>query len=122
MENHLAETGFRSKEAALKITIRIPPPLRKFTGGAESFETSAGNLPELIDNLEQKHPGIRKSLLSPEGNIHRFVNIYVNDEDIRFLGGMKYAFKEGDEILLIPSIAGGLPAGPVQHLPFRAGG
>ena len=106
----------------MKITIRIPPPLRRFTGGAETFETSAGNLPELFENMEQKHPGIKKSLLSPEGNLHRFVNVYVNDEDIRFLGGMKYAFKEGDEILLIPSIAGGLPSGPLLGPSGKAGG
>lgn len=112
----------RSEEAALKITIRIPPPLRRFTGGAEIFETSAGNLPELVDNMEQKYPGIKKSLLSPDGKLHRFVNVYVNDEDIRFLGGMEYSFKEGDEILLIPSIAGGLPSGPLQCHLFQVGG
>jgi sulfur-carrier protein len=93
----------------LSITIRIPPPLRKFTAGTESVESAAKNLLELFDGLEQKFPGIKKNLCTPEGKPHRFVNIYVNDEDIRFLGGGEYAFHDGDEILLVPAIAGGSP-------------
>ena len=91
----------------MSITIRIPPPLRKFTAGTESVESAAKNLLELFDGLEQKFPGIKQNLCTPEGKPHRFVNIYVNDEDIRFLGGANYAFKDGDEVLLVPSIAGG---------------
>jgi len=93
----------------LAITIRIPPPLRRFTGGAEVVETTAGNLTELFEGLEQKYPGIKQALCAPDGTPLRFVNIYVNDEDIRFLGGPKYAFRDGDEVLLIPAIAGGKP-------------
>jgi len=91
----------------MPITIRIPPPLRKFTGGTESVESAAQNLPELFDGLELKFPGIKQALCSAEGVPHRFVNIYVNDEDIRFLGGSAHTFRDGDEILLIPAIAGG---------------
>ena len=91
----------------MSITIRIPPPLRKFTGGVESVESAAQNLAELFDGLELKFPGIKQNLCSPEGKPHRFVNVYVNEEDIRFLGGNDYAFHDGDEILLIPAIAGG---------------
>jgi molybdopterin synthase sulfur carrier subunit len=91
----------------LPITIRIPPPLRKFTGGVEAVELTAGNLAQLFDGLEQKFPGIKQNLCTPEGKPHRFVNVYVNEEDIRFLGGSEYAFHDGDEILLIPAIAGG---------------
>ncbi len=93
----------------MSITIRIPPPLRKFTGGTESVECSAQNLLELFDGLEQKFPGIKKTLCNETGQLHRFVNVYVNDEDIRFLGGSGYSFQEGDEILLVPAIAGGSP-------------
>jgi len=93
----------------LSITIRIPPPLRKFTAGTDMVESAAKNLPELFDVLEQKFPGIKQNLCTPEGKPHRFVNIYVNDEDIRFLGGGNYAFQDGDEILLVPAIAGGGP-------------
>src|SRR5579863_638235 len=91
----------------LSITIRIPPPLRKFTGGAETFDSTAHNLGELFDALEAKYPGIKQHLCQADGTPQRFLNIYVNDEDIRFLGGAGYAFQDGDEILLIPAIAGG---------------
>jgi molybdopterin synthase sulfur carrier subunit len=94
-------------EVGLPITIRIPPPLRRFTRGDEVVETAAGNLAELFEGLEQKHPGIKQALCARDGTPLRFVNIYVNDEDIRFLGGPQYAFRDGDEVLLIPAIAGG---------------
>jgi len=91
----------------LPVTIRIPTPFRKFTGGAESAQVAAGNLAELLDNLEQKFPGIKQAICAADGTPHRFVNIYVNDEDIRFLGGAQYRFKDGDEVAVIPAIAGG---------------
>jgi sulfur-carrier protein len=91
----------------LSITIRIPPPLRKFTSGTEAVESAAKNLAELFEGLESKFPGIRAALCAADGTPHRFLNIYVNDEDIRFIGGPGYSFKDGDEILLIPAIAGG---------------
>ena len=91
----------------MSITLRIPPPLRKFTAGAETFESAARNLTELFDALEAKYPGIKANLCQADGTPQRFLNIYVNDEDIRFLGGASYAFKDGDEVLLIPAIAGG---------------
>jgi molybdopterin synthase sulfur carrier subunit len=96
-------------EVALPIIVRIPPPLRKYTGGAESVETMARNLAELLDSLTQKYPGFKQTLCTPDGTLQRFMNIYVNDEDIRFLGGATYAFQDGDEVLLIPAIAGGSP-------------
>ncbi len=91
----------------MSITIRIPPPLRKFTSGAEMVESAAQNLKELFEGLESKFPGIRAALCAADGTPHRFLNVYVNEEDIRFLGGVQYAFRDGDEILLIPAIAGG---------------
>lgn len=91
----------------MAITIRIPPPLRKYTGGAEVAEIAAKNLSELFDGLDQKFPGIKRVLCSEDGVPQRFLNIYVNDEDIRFLGGSQYNFQENDEVLLIPAIAGG---------------
>ena len=87
--------------------LRIPPPLRKFTAGAETFESGAHNLSELFDALETRYPGIKQNLCAEDGTPHRFMNVYVNDEDIRFLGGIEYAFQDGDEVLLIPAIAGG---------------
>ncbi len=101
----------------MAITVRIPPPLRKFTAGAVSVESAARNLSELFEGLEREYPGIKQNLCSADGTPHRFLNIYVNDEDIRFLGGMQYAFQEGDEVLLIPAIAGG-SSGPARSWPL----
>jgi sulfur-carrier protein len=100
----------------LQITVRIPPPLRKYTEGAESVETAAQNLGELFDGLDQQFPGIKKVLCAEDGTPQRFLNIYVNDEDIRFLGGLQYNFNDGDEILLIPAIAGGAPTEVMDSL------
>lgn len=91
----------------LAITVRIPPPLRKFTRGAETIQSSASNLSELFNGLEEEYPGMKNAICAPDGAPRRFLNIYVNDEDIRFLGGMQYNFRDGDEVLLIPAIAGG---------------
>lgn len=92
----------------MPITIHIPTPLRRYTGGVETLQTSAGNLRELFDALEQTFPGIKQTLAKPDGTPQQFLNIYVNEEDIRFLGGVQYNFRDGDEVLLIPAIAGGL--------------
>ncbi len=94
----------------MPVTVRIPPPLRRYTGGVETVQSSASRLSELFDGLEQKFPGIKNALCAPDGAPQRFLNIYVNDEDIRFLGGAQYTFQDGDEILLVPAIAGGSPA------------
>ncbi len=101
----------------MSITVRIPPPLRKFTGGAETVESAASTLAELFDGLEQAYPGIKSFLCAPDGTPHRFVNVFVDDEDIRFLGGMQYRFQDGDEVLLIPAIAGGTARRPRRRVP-----
>ncbi|MCZ6514380.1 MAG: MoaD/ThiS family protein [Acidobacteria bacterium] len=95
----------------MSVKILIPPPLRRFTSGADSLEASVKNLPDLINKLEENFPGIRKSICGDDGTLHRFINVYVNDEDIRFLGGADYKFQENDEVSLIPSIAGGCCTG-----------
>lgn len=100
----------------MQITVRIPPPLRKYTGGAEVVEASAQNLGELFNGLDEKFPGLKKVLCAEDGTPQRFLNIYVNDEDIRFLGGLQYSFNDGDEVLLIPAIAGGTPLETVESL------
>ncbi len=92
----------------MAITVRIPPPLRKYTAGEGLVSTSAQNLRDLFDKLDARYPGIRGVLATEDGKPQRFLNIYVNDEDIRFLGGADCNFKDGDEILLIPAIAGGV--------------
>jgi sulfur-carrier protein len=89
------------------ITVQIPSALRRFTSGTGSLSCTAKNLEEMFSVLDQKFPELKSHLCDDKGQIRRFINIYVNEEDIRFLGGAAYAFQEGDEVLLVPSIAGG---------------
>ena len=91
----------------MKITVEIPTALRRFTDGVQTIECGSATLPELMGEIEQKFPAISKHLRDDAGQVRRFINIYVNEEDIRFLGNEKYAFQDNDEILVIPSIAGG---------------
>ena len=92
----------------MPITVQIPTALRRHTDGVASLNCSAANLNELFSALDEKFPDLKPHLRDDKGQIRRFLNIYVNEEDIRFLGGPAYAFQEGDEVLLVPSIAGGL--------------
>jgi molybdopterin converting factor small subunit len=86
--------------------IRIPTPLRTLTSGADEVTVTGATVAEALDDLERKHPGIRERLLDDKG-IRRFVNVYVGEEDIRFLEGLRTALKAGDEISIVPAIAGG---------------
>jgi molybdopterin synthase sulfur carrier subunit len=91
----------------MSITVNIPTALRRHTDGVASITCAAANLGELFSALDEKFPELKPHLRDDKGQIRRFLNIYVNEEDIRFLGGPSYAFQEGDEVLLVPSIAGG---------------
>jgi sulfur-carrier protein len=92
----------------MPITVQIPTALRRHTAGIGSLNCSAKTLDELFSVLDEKFPELKPHLRDDKGQVRRFLNIYVNEEDIRFLGGPEYAFQEGDEVLLVPSIAGGL--------------
>jgi molybdopterin converting factor small subunit len=92
----------------MSIKVQIPTALRRHTEGVSSITCAASNLDELFSELDQKFPELKPHLRDDKGQIRRFLNIYVNEEDIRFLGGPSYAFQEGDEVLLVPSIAGGI--------------
>ena len=87
--------------------VRIPTPLRKLTNNEELVEVNASTIGEAITELQGRFPGIKERLLDETGAIRRFVNVYVNEEDIRFLQNQQTALKEGDEISIIPAIAGG---------------
>ena len=87
--------------------VRIPTPLRKLTDNQESIEVESNTIGGAIDELEEKFPGIKERLVDEEGEIRRFVNVYVNEEDIRFLENQDTPLKEGDDISIIPAIAGG---------------
>jgi molybdopterin converting factor small subunit len=91
----------------MSITVQIPTALRRHTSGVGNLSCTAANLGELFSVLDEKFPELKPHLRDEAGQIRRFLNVYVNEEDIRFLGGPTYAFQDGDEILLVPSIAGG---------------
>jgi molybdopterin synthase sulfur carrier subunit len=89
------------------VLVRIPTPLRSMTKGAAEVHTDADTIGGVIDELERLYPGMRERILEDGGQIRRFINIYVNQEDIRFLDGDKTALKQGDEVAIVPAIAGG---------------
>ena len=89
------------------IKIRIPTPLRPLTRGQGEVEAKASSIAEMIDNLNVTHPGLKERLCDEKGELRRFVNIYVNEEDIRFLKGKDTSLKDGDEVSIVPAIAGG---------------
>lgn len=90
------------------VTVRIPTPLRRMTGGADKVELDVADLSQMIDRLESDYPGFKERLLDEEGELRYFVNIYVNGEDIRFDDGLRTSIKSGDEISIVPAVAGGL--------------
>lgn len=89
------------------VLVRIPTPLRRMTGGADKVELEATDLSQMIDRLESDYPGFRERLLDEEGELRYFVNIYVNGEDVRFDQGLKTGIKSGDEVSIVPAVAGG---------------
>lgn len=91
----------------MSVNVRIPTPLRKLTGGADEVAVDGATIGELIDNLEAAHAGLKERICDDAGEIRRFVNVYVNDEDVRFLDGRNTAIKDGDEVSIVPAIAGG---------------
>jgi molybdopterin converting factor small subunit len=85
----------------------LPNAFQKHTDGTREIQSTAHNLPELITEIETSFPALKTHLRDEQGQVRRFINFYVNEEDIRFLGNDKYNFQDGDEVLVIPSIAGG---------------
>lgn len=88
-------------------TVRIPTPLRKLTNNQELVEVNGSTVAEALAELQRRFPGIQERLLDEKGEVRRFVNVYVNEEDIRFLQNQQTPLKDGDEISIIPAIAGG---------------
>ena len=91
----------------MSVRVLLPNAFQKHTSNVREISSSAANLPELVAEIEGRFPALRQHLRGEDGKIRRFINFYVNEEDIRFLGDEKYAFQDGDEVLVIPSIAGG---------------
>ena len=91
----------------MAINVRIPTPLRKLTQDKDVVQAAGKNIQEIVENLEKQYPGLKERLCDERGELRRFVNVYLNDEDIRFAQGKQTPVKDGDEISVIPAIAGG---------------
>ena len=94
----------------MAIEVRIPTILRTYTGGEKSVDANGATLVELIDNLEAHHPGIKDRLIEDrdgQDDLRRFINLYVNDEDVRFTGGLGTELSDGDQVVVLPAVAGG---------------
>jgi sulfur-carrier protein len=91
----------------MAIEVRIPTILRTYTGGAKSVDATGDTLADLLTDLESRHGGLRDRLVD-DGALRRFVNVYLNDEDVRFLGGLAAPVKDGDTVTVLPAVAGGM--------------
>jgi len=91
----------------MSVQVRVPTPLRRFTDGADEVSVSGATIASVVEDLEQHHPGIRERICDEEGKVRRFVNIFINGDDIRFLSNLETAVKDGDEVSIVPAIAGG---------------
>jgi molybdopterin converting factor small subunit len=89
------------------VPVRIPTPLRRFTGDRAELFVEAAELSSILDRLFTQYPGLKSQLLNDDGTLRSFVNLYVNDEDVRFLDGLKTSVADGDSVSIVPAIAGG---------------
>jgi molybdopterin converting factor small subunit len=97
--------------------VRIPTVLRKHTGGERAVVASGGNVAELLGDLDRRYPGIGSQLFTGDGSLHRFINVYLNDEDIRFLDALDTKVGDEDVVAILPAVAGG--AGAMPTSPWR---
>jgi molybdopterin synthase sulfur carrier subunit len=95
----------------MPVQVRIPTPLRKLTGGAESVAATGHTVAAVVQDMESRHPGLKERICDDAGKVRRFVNVYVNGDDIRFLASLDTPVKDGDEISIVPAIAGGTATG-----------
>jgi sulfur-carrier protein len=91
----------------MAVTVRIPTTLRPLTGGAATVEVTAGVLADVIAALDASHPGLQDRIVDDEGNLRRFVNVFVDDDDVRYLDGLKTDVPDGQTVSIIPAVAGG---------------
>ncbi|HEX9779651.1 MAG TPA: ubiquitin-like small modifier protein 1 [bacterium] len=91
----------------MAVTVRIPTPLQRLTNGQGEVACDGTTVAGILEDLERKHPGVRERICDEQGKLRRFVNVFVNEEDIRFLQGDQTSVKDGDEVSIIPAIAGG---------------
>ena len=91
----------------MSLKVVIPTPLRKYTQGAETVEVEAGTVQQVLESLNSKYPGFRNSVCDESGSIRRFINIYINGEDVRFLENLATKVNDGSEVAIVPAISGG---------------
>ncbi len=91
----------------MSVVVRIPTPLRKMTNGQAKVEMQSSNLGELVEKLNSEYPGLKERLIDENGDLRYFVNIYLNGEDVRFMEGLETTTSEGDEVSIVPAVAGG---------------
>jgi len=91
----------------MSVTVKLPTILRKHAAGEARVGADGATLRDVLGNLEDRYPGITKNVISEDGGLHRFINVYVNDDDVRYLGSLETEVKEGDTVSILPAVAGG---------------
>jgi molybdopterin converting factor small subunit len=91
----------------MSVEIKLPTILRRHTGGEAVVTGEGATLREVLEDVDSRHPGLLKSMVTGDGSLHRFVNVYVNDEDVRYLGSLETEVEEGDVVSILPAVAGG---------------
>jgi molybdopterin synthase sulfur carrier subunit len=91
----------------MAVTVKLPTILRKHAGNEAKVPADGATLTEVLADLESRYPGITKNVLAADGGLHRFINVYINDEDVRYLGSLETPVKEGDTVSILPAVAGG---------------
>ena len=91
----------------MAVTIKLPTILRKFAGNEARVSAEGATLAEVLKDLESRYPGITKNVIADDGGLHRFINVYVNDEDVRYLGSLETVVNDGDVVSILPAVAGG---------------
>ncbi len=99
----------------MSVTVKLPTILRKHASGEARVGADGATLREVLDDLERRYPGITKNVLSGDGGLHRFINVYVNDEDVRYLGALETEVQEGDVVSILPAVAGGAAESVPAH-------
>jgi MoaD family protein len=91
----------------MAVQVKVPTILRTYTGGAKAVEASGDTLDALLSDVDSRYEGLRGRLIAEDGSLHRFVNVYINNEDVRFLGALEAPLKDGDTVTILPAVAGG---------------